>query len=52
MHQNFAIFDKLCFSQGRLAMHCRCGGKYDINLVANLLVRSDQIFYLPKVNTE
>ena len=26
------------FSQGRVAMHCRCGGKYDTSLVANLLM--------------
>jgi len=27
-----------CFSQGSVATHCRCGGKYDTNLVANLLL--------------
>ena len=26
------------FSQGCVATHCRCGGKYDMDLVANLLL--------------
>ena len=28
----------LCFSQGSVATRCRCGGKYDMNLVPNLLM--------------
>jgi len=26
-----------CFSQGSVATQCRCGSKYDMDLVANLL---------------
>jgi len=28
----------ICFSQGSVATRCRCGGKYDMSLVANLLM--------------
>jgi len=27
----------VCFAQGSVATRCRCGGKYDMSLVANLL---------------
>jgi len=32
------LFLILCFSQGSVATRCRCGGKYGMNLVANLLL--------------
>jgi len=28
----------VCFAQGSVATRCRCGGKYDMSLVANLLM--------------
>jgi len=28
----------VCFSQGSVATHCRCGEKYDMNRMASLLL--------------
>ena len=44
MHNGDIVLDtpEFCyfwyFSQGSVAMHCRCGGKYDTSFTANLLL--------------
>jgi len=40
-----------CFSQGSVATQCRCGSKYDMDLVANLLlILTVKIFFFKSVN--
>jgi len=38
LKKRILLFLIVCFSRGSVVTHCRCGGKYDTNLVANLLL--------------